>query len=364
VLTKLSTSENGVDWAAPSGGVPTGGTSGQILAKLSENDYDTQWITGGGGGGPVGETGQFTFNDGVGLTGSSVLYYDSTGPTGTTGPGPTIYIGADLVPTEDIKYDLGCTGRAFRDLYLSGASIHLGGSKISVVDNVLNVNSNPIQTTFIYKYDIHLGDAITITPPSGAAAGRLTISGGGGAGGGGTTDIANAGGGGAGGCSIHMIPAVEATLTLGEGGATVNPDVLDGNASGGGGEAGGTSSYIYTSYPNLTSTTISAGGGGGGASSVSNGEGGPGNFDGAGGTVISHGGKKGTSDSEYSFFNYTTTPFGDGGSPDIYSPGRINPLGGYGGRGRNYNSGENSEDATDGAGGFAIIEWLFYAPAP
>jgi hypothetical protein len=31
-------------------GVPTGGTSGQVLAKNSSADYDTHWVTGGGGG--------------------------------------------------------------------------------------------------------------------------------------------------------------------------------------------------------------------------------------------------------------------------------------------------------------------------
>jgi len=31
-------------------GVPEGGTTGQVLAKASNADYDTQWVTGGGGG--------------------------------------------------------------------------------------------------------------------------------------------------------------------------------------------------------------------------------------------------------------------------------------------------------------------------
>ena len=32
-------------------GVPTGGTTGQVLAKNSNADYDTEWVNGGGGGG-------------------------------------------------------------------------------------------------------------------------------------------------------------------------------------------------------------------------------------------------------------------------------------------------------------------------
>lgn len=34
----------------PGEGVPAGGTSGQVLAKASGDDFDTEWVTGGGGG--------------------------------------------------------------------------------------------------------------------------------------------------------------------------------------------------------------------------------------------------------------------------------------------------------------------------
>jgi len=40
----------------PGVGVPAGGSSGQVLAKASAVDYDTQWITGGGGGGTPSDT--------------------------------------------------------------------------------------------------------------------------------------------------------------------------------------------------------------------------------------------------------------------------------------------------------------------
>lgn len=32
-------------------GVPPGGTTGQVLQKHSDTDYDTEWIDNGGGGG-------------------------------------------------------------------------------------------------------------------------------------------------------------------------------------------------------------------------------------------------------------------------------------------------------------------------
>jgi hypothetical protein len=40
---------DGVD-GAPGVGVPAGGASGQVLAKASASDYDTQWVDAGGGG--------------------------------------------------------------------------------------------------------------------------------------------------------------------------------------------------------------------------------------------------------------------------------------------------------------------------
>lgn len=38
-----------VETPGPAGvGVPAGGTTGQVLAKNSNTDYDTTWVTGGG----------------------------------------------------------------------------------------------------------------------------------------------------------------------------------------------------------------------------------------------------------------------------------------------------------------------------
>jgi hypothetical protein len=40
-------------------GVPTGGTAGQVLAKIDGTNYNTEWVnqTGGGGGGTGGTSG-------------------------------------------------------------------------------------------------------------------------------------------------------------------------------------------------------------------------------------------------------------------------------------------------------------------
>lgn len=41
-------------------GVPPGGTTGQVLAKIDNTDYNTQWVTGGGGGVTDGDKGDIT----------------------------------------------------------------------------------------------------------------------------------------------------------------------------------------------------------------------------------------------------------------------------------------------------------------
>lgn len=62
-------------------GVPTGGTTAQVLAKKTDADYDTEWVaqTGEGGVGSVGATGATGPTGPTGLQGAA-------GATGATGP--------------------------------------------------------------------------------------------------------------------------------------------------------------------------------------------------------------------------------------------------------------------------------------
>lgn len=55
-------------------GVAAGGVTGQILAKASNDDYDTEWINGGGG--------TVTYKVGDKAMGGIVFYVDSTGQHG------------------------------------------------------------------------------------------------------------------------------------------------------------------------------------------------------------------------------------------------------------------------------------------
>jgi hypothetical protein len=61
------------------------------------------------------------------------LYYRASGPTGPTGgqtgpTGPWLQVSANIVPTQDMTYDLGATGLRFRDIHVGGSTIYLGDS--------------------------------------------------------------------------------------------------------------------------------------------------------------------------------------------------------------------------------------------
>lgn len=97
-----------------------------------------------GATGPVGSTGA----TGVGATGS-------TGATGTSGlqgaTGATGSVGAtgiqanltslnsSIIPDANISYDLGTNSLRWRDLYLSGNTIFLGGAAITTANNAVNL---------------------------------------------------------------------------------------------------------------------------------------------------------------------------------------------------------------------------------
>jgi len=78
-------------------GVDAGGTTGQVLAKASNTDYDTEWVDQTGGGGtPGGSDTQVQFNDGGSFAGDSGLTYDDTAGALTVG-GKTVTTNAPII---------------------------------------------------------------------------------------------------------------------------------------------------------------------------------------------------------------------------------------------------------------------------
>lgn len=75
-------------------GVPTGGTTGQVLAKASGTSYDTEWVDQTGGGGGATTLGGLTDVTTTGVTSGQVLKYNGTewapGADNTGGGGGTV----------------------------------------------------------------------------------------------------------------------------------------------------------------------------------------------------------------------------------------------------------------------------------
>jgi collagen type VII alpha len=83
-----------------------------------------------------------TSSEMYGTTSLSFTKFGATGPVG-----PQMLVGAHIVPTSDLAYDLGATGIRFRDLHLGGDSIYLGNSvKLSASNNSLNVTAGGVTT--------------------------------------------------------------------------------------------------------------------------------------------------------------------------------------------------------------------------
>ena len=125
---------------------PSGNYNGTNIQLQLRRGVSTDWFTVNPilAAGEIGlETDTNQFKIGNGMTGWNSLAYGGlqgfTGPSGYVGAdgatGPTGTFGGvltqSLIPDTDNAYDIGATGFRIRDLYVAGASIYLGGAKIS-----------------------------------------------------------------------------------------------------------------------------------------------------------------------------------------------------------------------------------------
>ena len=147
--------------------MPTGGTTGQVLAKKSNSNYDTEWVNQSGGGGAVDSVN--------GKTGTVVLDADDVGalPDTTTASD----LGAYVKPTGGIpKEDLASAvqtslGKAETALQTAVTSFNGSTGAVTYTAPVTSVNgATGAVTTPNTTYTISIsGNVITLTPSTGTA---------------------------------------------------------------------------------------------------------------------------------------------------------------------------------------------------
>lgn len=149
--------------------MPTGGTTGQVLAKKSNSNYDLEWVnqSGGGGGGAVDSVN--------GQTGTVVLDASDVGalPDTTTASD----LGAYVKPTGGIpKEDLASAvqtslGKADTALQTAVTSFNGSTGAVTYTAPVTSVNgATGAVTTPNTTYTISIsGNVITLTPSTGTA---------------------------------------------------------------------------------------------------------------------------------------------------------------------------------------------------
>ena len=304
-------------------GVVTGGFTGQVLAKKSNANYDTEWVTGGGGGGAAiwgGITG--TLSNQLDL--QTVL--DAKAPS--SGISPSAISGTAVITTDSRLSDSRTpTGAASGDIsgtYPAPEVIKLRGYSVSLTspsDNqaiLFNSTATAFQNSTLTVGTISglsvdlsakAGTAIveaftssgTWTKPAGAKVVNIQLLGGGGGGGSGRRDITaltakSGGGGGGGGSYLNItIPAsalgITESVAIGAGGAggagstaspsgngataisggntTFNSFICSGGSGGSGGTANPSNGGIGILSANNGSVSNITGVGGNGAPSTS-----------------------------------------------------------------------------------------------
>lgn len=147
--------------------MPTGGSTGQVLAKKSNSNYDVEWVNQSGGGGAVDSVN--------GQTGTVVLDADDVGalPDTTTASD----LGAYVKPTGGIpKTDLASAvqtslGKADTALQTAVTSFNGSTGAVTYTAPVTSVNGQTgAVTTPNTTYTISIsGNVITLTPSTGTA---------------------------------------------------------------------------------------------------------------------------------------------------------------------------------------------------
>ena len=79
-----------------------------------------------------------------------------------------VSVGASLIPDTTLTYDLGTTANRWRDLYLSGSTIDIGGNTLSTPSNILQYNGEVIPV--LSGNDLSLTGELTATKVSASSS--------------------------------------------------------------------------------------------------------------------------------------------------------------------------------------------------
>lgn len=155
--------------------VPPGGTTGQVLSKASDTDYDVVWTTGGGGGGSGTVTSvAMTVPTGLTITGSPITTSGTLAVSLQTGysiPTTASQTNWDTAYTDRMKWDGGSTG-----LTAATGRTSLGGTTVG--QNVFTL-ANPSAITFVRinaDNSVSALDASTFRTAIGAGTGNGTVT--------------------------------------------------------------------------------------------------------------------------------------------------------------------------------------------
>jgi len=355
-------------------GVVTGGLTGQVLAKKTNADYDTEWITGSGGGSAIWGGIAGTLSNQTDL--QTVL--DAKAPA--SGISPSAISGTAVITTDSRLSDSRTpTGAASGDLsgtYPAPEVIKLRGYSVSLTspsDNqaiLFNSSATAFENSTLTIGTISglsanlaakAGTAIiqaftssgTWTKPTGAKSINVQLFGAGGGGGSGRKDTTPAtvkcgGGGGGGGGSLNVnIPADQLAstelITIGAGGS--GGAGFSSTSNGAAGIIGGSTSF---------NSVICVGGAGGNGGTSSAGQGGSGLLQANSGASASVSGATGVSGNPASVSVAMQIGGAGGGSGGGNTVGNIGAGGGAGGRSNVGNLNGGAAGSSGGAGGTGI----------
>jgi hypothetical protein len=159
IITSVSNINNGtsnvsIDTANANVTVSVGGTS-NVAVFATTGEYVTGVVSASGNitggnlltGGLISATS--TITSAANITGSNILTGGLISATGNVTAGNLSVTGnvlGNLLPISNITYDLGSPTQMWRTLYVSGNTIVLGESNLSVSNGNLSVGGNPVVT--------------------------------------------------------------------------------------------------------------------------------------------------------------------------------------------------------------------------